>query len=100
MARAGQDQLPSQLDPGGPLFGTAALHDGHRKPVGPGAAKPPRGQQNPKARVHLPTLVDRFATFRLRPAAFLEILGFVKRTILPIQLRECICLGGVDREMR
>jgi hypothetical protein len=31
-------------------------------------------------------VVNRLATFRLRPAAFLEIFGFVKRSVLRVKL--------------
>src|SRR5258708_26043012 len=45
-------------------------------------------------------VVNRLATFRSRPAAFLEIFGFVKRSVLRVKLGERLCLGAVDREMR
>jgi glyoxylase-like metal-dependent hydrolase (beta-lactamase superfamily II) len=81
---------------------TAALHDGHRNP--PQSRRPWRmHSRREDSRTEDPgslTVVDRFPTFRLRPAAFLEIFGFVKRAVLRIQLRERLCLGGVDCEMR
>jgi hypothetical protein len=45
-------------------------------------------------------LVNRWTTFRLCPAAFLEILSFIECPVLRVQFRQRVRLRRIDREMR